>query len=61
MPADKSWQGDQSIVHPDQNHTPDTVVVFPDRLGKYGERDSDKEEKASQFFCFFFKNHFPFT
>lgn len=39
MRADKSWQRDQSAVRPDQNHTTDTVVVYPDRLTKCGETD----------------------
>lgn len=48
MHADKSWQGDQSTMCPDQNHTPDTVVVvFPDRLRKCGETDFRQNQKAS--------------
>ena len=36
MRDDKSWQGDQSTMRSDQNHTPDTVVVYPERLMKCG-------------------------
>lgn len=50
MHADKSWQGDQSTVRPDQNHTPDTVVVYPDRLRKCGKTDFRQHPNA-----FFFK------
>lgn len=49
MPTDKSWRGDQSAAHSDQNHIPDTVVVFcflQTDLGNGGGggefRDSDK-------------------
>lgn len=51
MPADKSWWGDQSAAHPDQNHIPDTVVVFwgfflQTDLGNTGKfRDSDKRRE----------------
>ena len=49
MRADKSWQGDQSAARPDQNHTPDTVVVYPDRLTKCGETGSDGAKNPSLF------------
>lgn len=39
MHADKSWQADQSSARADQNRTPDTVVVYADRLKKHGEAD----------------------
>lgn len=49
MHADKSWQGDQSSLRPDQNHTPDTVVVYPDRLTKCGETDFRHYQEAPLF------------
>lgn len=47
MRTDKSWQGDQSPARPDQNPTPDTVVVNP-HLGNSGKEISDRK-KASLF------------
>lgn len=58
MPADKSWQGDQSAVHPDQNHTPDTAVVFPRQTGEIrGKRFRRRRKGLPVFFCFFFKTN----
>lgn len=49
MHADKSWQRDQSAMRPDQNHTPDTVVVYTDKLTKCEETNFRQLRVVLQF------------